>query len=147
MRWQHLERHNAVGLGVVGPIALTHTASADQLLQLIVPEWRRIHRLLLGTSTPNRCADRNYIMFASNVATYGDVVHPALACGAVWRAGGRAVSTTADLRAIQAPFYCEVTRSASLPCGRAPRPARCSAGRPPPPRLCAPGLIPPNRSS
>ena len=42
---QHLERDDAIGLGVVGPVDLAHTAPADQLLQLIVPEWCRIHRL------------------------------------------------------------------------------------------------------
>ncbi len=42
---QHLERDDPVGLGVVGLVDLTHPALADQLLELIVPEWCRIHRL------------------------------------------------------------------------------------------------------
>ena len=29
---QHLERDDAIGLGVVGPVDLAHTAPADQLL-------------------------------------------------------------------------------------------------------------------
>ena len=45
VRWQHLERDDAVGLGVVRPVNLAHSAPADQLLQLIVPEWCRIHRV------------------------------------------------------------------------------------------------------
>ena len=56
MVWQHLERDDAIGFGVVGPVDLAHTAPADQLLQLIVPEWCRIHRLLLGSGCP-RCVD------------------------------------------------------------------------------------------
>jgi hypothetical protein len=54
MEWKHLERDNPVGFGVVGPVDLAHTAPADQLLQLIVPEWCRIHRLLLSSGCP-RC--------------------------------------------------------------------------------------------
>ena len=44
VRGQHLDRHDPVGLGVVGPIDLAHPAAPDQLLQLIVPEWCRVHR-------------------------------------------------------------------------------------------------------
>ena len=42
--WQDLERDDAVGPGVVGLIDLAHSAPAQQLLQLVVPEWCRIHR-------------------------------------------------------------------------------------------------------
>ena len=42
--WQDLERDHTVGLGVVGLVDLTHPAPADQLPELIVPEWCRIHR-------------------------------------------------------------------------------------------------------
>jgi len=31
MVWQHLERDDPVGFGVVGPVDLAHTAPADQL--------------------------------------------------------------------------------------------------------------------
>ena len=55
---QHLERDDAVGLGVVGPIDLAHPAPADQLLQLIVPEWCRIHRVNSSAACPQRrCVD------------------------------------------------------------------------------------------
>ena len=44
IRRQHLQRDDSVGLGVVGPLDLAHSTAADQLVQLIVPEWCRIHR-------------------------------------------------------------------------------------------------------
>ena len=64
IRRQHLESDYSVGSGVVGPVDLTHSPSAYQLLQLIVPEWCRIHRQLLGKRAPASRVDRNYITFA-----------------------------------------------------------------------------------
>ena len=52
MRGQHLQRDDAVGLGVVGQVDLAHSAAADQLLQLIVPEWCRIHRVYSSGAGP-----------------------------------------------------------------------------------------------
>jgi hypothetical protein len=46
---QHLHRDDAVCPGVEGLVDLAHPAPADQLLQLVVPEWSRFHR-----STPQR---------------------------------------------------------------------------------------------
>jgi hypothetical protein len=49
---QDLERDNAVGLGVVGTPDLAHATAADQLLQLIVPEWCRIQRASSSAAGP-----------------------------------------------------------------------------------------------
>ena len=50
---QDLQRHDPVVLGVVGPVDLAHAAATYQLLQLIVPEWFRVHHVPLDSGPPH----------------------------------------------------------------------------------------------
>ena len=44
---QHLQRHHAVDGGVVGAPHLAHTATAQQLNQLVAAKWRPFHGLTI----------------------------------------------------------------------------------------------------
>ena len=47
VREQHLQRHHAVDLAVVGTPDLAHAAAAQQLDQLVTTEWGAFHRLTI----------------------------------------------------------------------------------------------------
>jgi hypothetical protein len=48
VRRQHLQHHDAIGHGVIGPPHLAHAATAQQLDQPVLPERRPVHISLPG---------------------------------------------------------------------------------------------------
>ena len=50
VRRQHLERHHAIGDGVIGAPHLAHSAAAQQLDQPVLPERSPVHISLPATA-------------------------------------------------------------------------------------------------